>query len=77
MLAHPASHRASLDALFRLMNQYMDKSHKHRGRRTHEDVEMERVEERGYMGAGDQETMERLVEEVDRIMPARISCVSE
>jgi hypothetical protein len=73
----PASHRASLDALFRLMNQYMDKNHKHRGRRTHEDVEMERVEERGYMGAGDQETMESLVEEVDRIMPARISCVSE
>src|SRR5271155_290323 len=67
----PASHRASLDALFRLMNQYMDKSHKHRGRRTYEDVEMERVEEKGYMGAGDQltktrqQTMERLVEEVD------------
>ena len=59
------------------MNQYMDKSEKHRGRRTHEDVEMERVEERGYIGAGDQETMERLVEEVDRIMPARNSRVKE
>ncbi len=40
-------HRASLDDLFRLMNQYMDKSEKHRGRRTHEDVEMWRVAERG------------------------------
>ena len=73
----PTSHRASLDTLFRLMNQYMDKSEKHRGRRTHQDVEMFRVAERGYMGAGDQETIERLVEEVDRIMPARNSRLSE
>jgi hypothetical protein len=68
-LSSTRSHTAAVNELITELCQQMDEGPRQRGRRRQEDIEMEEIAEMGCMGAGDSETRERLVEEVDRIVP--------
>jgi len=62
--------KAGLDGLIRQLCQDMDRDQTYRGERRQVDIdtEEEKLAEMGCVGAGDAETRERVMEEVDSIM---------
>jgi hypothetical protein len=69
-LSSAASHKAAVDRLIIQLHQDMDRVETTRGKRRQEDTNMDDVAEIGCMGAGDPETRERAMEEVDCIVPS-------
>jgi hypothetical protein len=69
-LPSATSLKAGLDGLIRQLCQDMDKDQTYRGERRRVDIDTEEEElaEMGCVGAGDPETRERVMEEVDSIM---------
>ena len=69
-LPSATSLKAGLDGLIRQLCQEMDRNQTSKGerRRVDIDIEEEELAEMGCVGAGDPETRERVMEEVDSIM---------